>query len=229
MDAGRPVRLDGQLEGRVPRAVRERQLLDVAEKLFKVQGYENTSIEDVARAAGVSRPVVYQHFGDKDGLFVACVRRARAELDEALAAATTPPSRLDMATALRRGGEAFFELLRRDPRRAALVLTTGTGQLADRLADLRESTVDRIARLVDDHVPGLSARDRRAAAYAIIGVAEELARWSLRHPDIPVETLPEYFTQFVTRGLVGAVESGVPAPGGPAPSTRRPAPPTDAP
>ena len=66
-----PARLDGHLMGRVPRAVRERQLLDIAEKLFTLHGYEGTSIEDVARAAGVTRPVVYEHHGDKDGLYIA--------------------------------------------------------------------------------------------------------------------------------------------------------------
>ncbi|MGY0063414.1 helix-turn-helix domain-containing protein [Streptomyces sp. LZ34] len=38
------------------------------------QGYEGVSIEDIARAAGVSRPVVYQHHGSQEGIFVACVR-----------------------------------------------------------------------------------------------------------------------------------------------------------
>jgi AcrR family transcriptional regulator len=45
--------------------VREEQLLEVAEGVFAMQGYTGTSIEDIARAAGVTRPVVYDHFGSK--------------------------------------------------------------------------------------------------------------------------------------------------------------------
>lgn len=217
MNADRPVRLDGRLLGRVPRAVREQQLLDVAERLFTAHGHEATSIEDVARAAGVTRPVVYQHYGDKDDLFVACVRRARTELDEALAAAATPAGRRSVATALGRAGDTFFDRLQRDPRRTALLLTAGTGQLADRLAELRDGTVQRVASMIDEHVPGLDPVARRAGAHAIVGVAEELARWWLRRPEVPVEQLAGYFTRFVTRGAVGAVTAR--ARGGPEPTT----------
>jgi len=52
--------------GRVPRAVRERQLLELAEELFAERGYGGASMEELARRAGVTKPVVYELFGSKE-------------------------------------------------------------------------------------------------------------------------------------------------------------------
>src|SRR5438270_8210205 len=79
--------VNGYRHGRVPRPVREQQLLDIAEEQFAVNGYGGASIEVIARLAGVSRPIVYDHFGDKEGVYIACLRRARGELEEMILAA----------------------------------------------------------------------------------------------------------------------------------------------
>src|SRR5207302_7514502 len=88
--------------GRVPRAVREQQILDIAEEQFALRGYDGVSIEEIARIAGVSRPIVYDHFGDKEAVYLACLRRARAELEKmilaAAANATTSRETLERAT-----------------------------------------------------------------------------------------------------------------------------------
>jgi AcrR family transcriptional regulator len=213
VSSAQPARLDGHLRGRVPRAVRERQLLDVAEKLFKSHGYERTSIEDVARAAGVTRPVVYEHHGDKDSLFVACVRRARLEFEEALVGAITDAAGADVPTLMQVGGELFFARLERDPRRSALLLATGTGPLAERLAQLRDGTVDRVIELITVNAPEITDPEvRAAAAHSIVGVAEELARWWLRNPDIPRERLVGYYQVFITSGVLGVLEAARAAP-----------------
>src|SRR5438046_10737013 len=91
-----PGTVDGYKHGRVPREVRRTQLLELAEELFMEKGYGGFSIDDLCRAAGVSRPIVYEHFGSKDGLYVACLRSIRAEFEHALlAAAANAP---DLAT-----------------------------------------------------------------------------------------------------------------------------------
>lgn len=207
MSTTQPARLDGHLQGRVPRAVRERQLLDVAEKLFKQHGYEGTSIEDVARAAGVTRPVVYEHHGDKDGLFVACVRRARLEFEQALIGGAAEAAGSDLNAMIRYGGELFFARLEQDPRRCALLLTTGSGPLGERLAQLRDATVVRVSAMLPEHAPELpSPEAREAAARMVIGVAEELARWWLRSPEIPRARMVDYFATFVATGLFGLMD-----------------------
>src|SRR5881227_199063 len=76
-------------KGRVPRALREEQILDIAEELFLAKGYEQTSIEDICRIAEVSRPTVYNLYDNKGAIYLACVRRGRAEHDRPLRAAPT--------------------------------------------------------------------------------------------------------------------------------------------
>src|SRR3954454_19471802 len=72
---------------RMSRADRERQMLDVAEEIFAEEGYRAVSMEAIAERCGVSKPLIYEYFGSKDGLFLACVTRCRAELYEATRAA----------------------------------------------------------------------------------------------------------------------------------------------
>jgi len=77
---------------RMQRADRERQLLDVAAAEFGSRGYAHASMDRIAEEAGVTKPLLYNYFGSKDGLAVACVDRAGARLVEAVAAAQTGPA-----------------------------------------------------------------------------------------------------------------------------------------
>ncbi|OMQ14380.1 TetR family transcriptional regulator [Modestobacter sp. VKM Ac-2676] len=61
-------------------AQRRRQLLDVGRELFAERGYEATSIEEIAARADVSKPVVYEHFGGKEGLYAVVVDREMQQL-----------------------------------------------------------------------------------------------------------------------------------------------------
>src|ERR1700734_2548672 len=54
---------------------RRQQLLDIGRRLFAERGFEGTSIEEIAAQAGVSKPVVYEHFGGKEGLYAVVVDR----------------------------------------------------------------------------------------------------------------------------------------------------------
>lgn len=73
----------------MPREQRRAQLLDVASDVIGERGYHSASMDDIAEAAGVSKPVLYQHFSSKHALYLALVDRARAllvdRIDEALA------------------------------------------------------------------------------------------------------------------------------------------------
>ena len=74
----KPKQVAGYKHGRVPREVRDKQILDIAEAQFIEKGYEGTSIESVRLEAEVSRPVIYDYYASKDNLYLACVKRARA-------------------------------------------------------------------------------------------------------------------------------------------------------
>lgn len=68
-------------------AQRRAQLLDVARRLFAEKGYETTSIEEIAARAEVSKPVVYEHFGGKEGIYAVVVDREVQALTDALSGA----------------------------------------------------------------------------------------------------------------------------------------------
>ncbi|MCP3811822.1 TetR/AcrR family transcriptional regulator, partial [Mycobacteriaceae bacterium Msp059] len=82
----------------VPRAQREQLILDAATEEFGQDGYAGAALSAVAARAGVSKPMVLSYFGSKDGLYVACVERAGANLidriEQVVAAGGAP---LDMA------------------------------------------------------------------------------------------------------------------------------------
>ena len=85
-------RIEDFAHGRVPRAVRERQIVELAEKLFSERGYPGSSMDELARRAGVTKPVVYELFGSKDGLFRACLERSAERLAALVAAAVRAES-----------------------------------------------------------------------------------------------------------------------------------------
>ncbi|GAA1041341.1 TetR/AcrR family transcriptional regulator [Virgisporangium ochraceum] len=195
-----PVTADALRTGRrrMTRAAREQQLLDLAEELFLANGYERTTIEDIARAAGVTRPVVYEHYGSKEGILLACVRRARRQFDSDLMKAVAGTD--DPLEQLRRGADAYYRLLERDPRRWQLLFGPGgvvSSALGEELTRERFRTVNLLADLFEAHLPGHDQQQVDAFAHASSGSAEQLGHWWLAHPDISREQVARYFVDNV--------------------------------
>ena len=189
---------------RLSRDRRGEQLLDVAERLFAEQGFEGTSMEDIARAAGVTRPVVYAHHPTKEDVFLACVRRARRELEDGLDALRPSGRAVVLAEVIEGGGNVFFEILERDPRRWAVLFSPSTalaGPLGRRLDELRAGTIERIAEVARRFAPDADPDRLGAYAHAISGVGEQLGRWWLTRPDVPREQVVAYYRDFVVPGL----------------------------
>jgi AcrR family transcriptional regulator len=94
-----PEQNKGRRDGRARMTGKERreQLLDIGRSLFADKGFDATSVEEIAQRAGVSKPVVYEHFGGKEGLYAVVVdREMRALLDSITGALTSqgPPREL---------------------------------------------------------------------------------------------------------------------------------------
>jgi AcrR family transcriptional regulator len=198
----------GYKRGRVPRAVREQQLLDHAEELLIENGYGGFSIEDLCRAAGVSRPIVYDHFGSKDGVYIACLRRIRGEFEGAIVEAAAGASELAEVFAL--GVDAFFEILERDPHRWSLVYgpTMLVGPLADELDELRETTVDRIVSLGRAFAPDADPEELAVFAHAASGAGEQVGRWWLDTPGHPRADAVARFESIALALIADAVRRG---------------------
>ncbi|QUQ64139.1 TetR/AcrR family transcriptional regulator [Kutzneria sp. CA-103260] len=189
---------------RLSREARNAQLLDVAEGLFAERGFEGTSMEDVARAAGVTRPVIYSHYASKDEVFLACVRRARGELEAGI---REPEIMIEAGASveivMERAGEVFFSLLERDPRRWMVLFNPSialSAELSERLVAMRRHTIARIAEMLG-HFSAGDEEANTAFAYAVSGVGEQLGRWWLANPNIPKARLIAYYRDFITGGL----------------------------
>lgn len=194
--------ISGYPHGRVPRPVREQQLLDVAEEQFAANGYGGASIEVIARVAGVTRPIIYDHFGDKEGIYVACLRRARGELEAmiltATAKASTPREMMEFGT------DAYFEFVERRGQ-SWVVLFGGVelaGTAAEEVANLRFVTVGRIRDLISAiAAPGTDPGTIDAFAHAISGSSEQVAKWWRANPQYTRAQVVARQVDFAWNGL----------------------------
>ena len=76
-------------KARMTGSERRHQLINIARALFAERGYEGTSIEEIAQRAGVSKPVVYEHFGGKEGLYAVVVDREMSALLDGITSSLT--------------------------------------------------------------------------------------------------------------------------------------------
>jgi AcrR family transcriptional regulator len=157
------------------RADRRDQLLDVAEQVLGDKGYGPASMDDVADAAGVTKPVLYDHFGSKDGLLAALVTRSGEQLLAATEAAVQSSDGPE--TALQQGLEAYFRFV--DAHAGAwslLVREVAPGTAAAAAADrVRQQQVDNIAALVAAHLPEPGSTRAAVYAHVVSGAAERVA------------------------------------------------------
>ncbi|GLW63510.1 TetR family transcriptional regulator [Actinomadura rubrobrunea] len=184
------------------RAERERQMLDVAEQVFGERGYRGTSMDEIAERCGVSKPMLYEYFGSKDGLLLACIGRAKAELHEvtekAMAGASTPDD------VLWRGMLAYFSFIDSHSRPFAMLLQeplSGPPETAEAIEDTRRQQSELIAGVLRAFAP--DAPDTAVAAYTqiIVGACERLALWRTRHPELTAQDAARHMTDFCRHGL----------------------------
>ena len=177
----------------VPRAQREHQIVAAAVSEFASQGYAAASVVRIARAAGISKPLVYQYFGSKDGLYLVCLHEVvgglLARLDDAEQAVDeTVGSRIHplraVFTALEPRREAWRMLF--DPSAPA------TGPISEETAQYRVRTTEiasigsaKFLRARDAY----SELDVSALTAVWIGLVDSLVTWWLGHPGETAEQM----------------------------------------
>jgi AcrR family transcriptional regulator len=173
---------------------RREQLLDVAKAIVVDRGFHAVSMEAVAREAGVSRPIVYGHFRDLEGVLEALVeregKRALMQLQDVLPdafAAPDPRERLVASLA------AYLEAVRTDPDTWRLVLMPQEGaprMLHERIAQGRAAVVERLAAGLGPGSRGGPSPDPELTARMLSAFGDEAARLLLAEPErFPVERL----------------------------------------
>src|SRR5579875_1192267 len=187
---------------RLPRADRRAQILQTAEQVFAQRGYQGTSLEDIAAAAGVTRPLIYNYFADKDELYLECLHAARAELETAMIAAAGAHSQ--PREMLRAGMTAYFRFVQDRGKRWEMLFGGGiavAGAVAARAEQLQFETVEKIAALIRAAVPGLDPVTATAYAHTLSGSAQQLAKWWRHHPGLPLADLVQYQMNATWTGL----------------------------
>ena len=157
---------------------RREQLLDAAKAVVAERGFHGVSIEGVARAAAVTRPIVYRHFADLGELLDALVEREtlRALLQ---LRAVLPAGGDDLLAAF----EGYLRAVQSDPVTWRLVLVTPDGApplLRERIAAGRAAVVEQLAAAVG---PRVGTPDAELTARALSAVADEAARLMLDDPE----------------------------------------------
>jgi len=161
-------------------AQRRQQLLDIGRELFGQRGYEATSIEEVAARADVSKPVVYEHFGGKEGLYAVVVdREMQLLLDRfasALSAPGTPRELLERAALvlldyIEDDTDGFRVLTRDSP------VTSGTGTFSSLIGEVAR----KVEHILGDQFAGRGYDAHLAELYsqALVGMVAQVGQWWL--------------------------------------------------
>jgi AcrR family transcriptional regulator len=189
--------------GRVPRAVREQQVLRIAEALFAERGYRGASMDELASRAGVSKPVVYDLVGSKESLYLRCVERAGRTLAEVVSGAALTET--DPEARMRAGAVAFLRFVAEERGGWDLLLTAGPEPGAEPILAIRDQQSALLTTLTRETVDALGVvLDEwriEALAHALNGAFEGLAYWWRQNRDVPPEELVDWITALFYPGI----------------------------
>ena len=180
---------------RMSRDARREQLLDVTKAIAVERGFHAVSIEAVAREAGITRPIVYGHFGDLGGLLEALVARESARALSQLAVLLPTALQADDARSqLLAAYESYLRAARADPGTWRLVVMPPEGapaSLREAIETGREAVVAVLAQAVSGGFPPEQAPpDPDLLARMLSALSDESVRLLLTDPDTyPVERL----------------------------------------
>ena len=188
---------------RLPADQRRRQLLDIACGVFAQNGFHASAMDDIAAAAGVTKPVLYQHFTSKRELFAELLGEVGRDLQEtitkAVAAADGPREMVEL------GFSAYFSYV--NQHRDAFQLFYGGSMARDEeFAEVVNQTESAVAALVAAliEIEGLSAEQRRVMGHGIVGMIEGASiHWLRSNSDADPDALAHQLADLAWRGLRG--------------------------
>jgi AcrR family transcriptional regulator len=183
-------------------------MMTVAEEVFAERGYAATSMDEVAERVGVSKPMIYEYFGSKEGLLVACIRQVRSELRDLTAQSVIGAASPEEA--LRKGLVTFFRFTDDHRRSWDLLLRTeaavvGPAAVAEIEAVRQEQTQLHIA-VFTAYLPDADPRALEASAEILVGACERLSVWYVRHDDVTPEEAADHIMRMTWFGLRSEVE-----------------------
>jgi AcrR family transcriptional regulator len=185
---------------------RRRRILDAAAQAFAARGYDGASVGEIAAAAGITKPVLYDHFPSKQRLFVDVIERARDELvgrgTVAMASDAPFEERIRAAVA------EFFSFVEEHPEAARVLLTPPRGDPeveADSRRVQREATAALTDLLAAEPRLLAGSRDRRRRLELCTDFIKSgmhgLAEWWAEHPATPRAALVDAVVEVAWNGL----------------------------
>ena len=157
---------------------RRAQLLATARDVFAQKGYHGTSMDDLADLAGITKPVLYQHFASKRDLYLELLDDMRERLVHELDHVPLSDHPEELLT---EGIVAFFRFMANDESAFRLMFEASEAdpEVAKRVQAAREEIAERTARVIAAHGGTL---DPEVAAWAVVGMCELVSHWWLDHP-----------------------------------------------
>ena len=189
---------------RLPRHERRRQLLDAALEVFVAQGYHAAAMDEIAERAGVSKPVLYQHFPGKLELYLALLDQSVDELVEAVrnALRSTSDNKQRVAATF----SAYFEYVEGEGQTFRLVFESDLSNeeaVRDRLDRAQRECAEMISPLVRQDA-GLNEDEAHLLSVGMVGLAQVTARYWLSTRDhIPREAAEQLVARLAWRGISG--------------------------
>ncbi len=186
---------------RLPALERRAQLIDVGRAVFAKHGFEGTSMEEIADRAKVSKPIVYEHFGGKEGLYAVVVDREMDYVVRRIVEAIgegSPRERIERATL------AFLTYVKDHPDGFAVLsqdspLTSSRGRLSSLLNDLADRVGDIFASSFKD--AGYDPKAAPIYAQALVGMVTFVGKWWTDNRKASVEDVAKHLGALAWMGL----------------------------
>jgi AcrR family transcriptional regulator len=187
---------------RMSRLQRREQLLDVGREVLAAKGFDGTTIEEIAHRAGVSKPVVYGHFGSKEGLYAVVVDREMKQLlnriTTALFGGTQPRELLERAAGALldyiESSSAGFRILVRDS-----PVATSAGSFSGLLNDI----ATRVEHILGQQFAARGYDTKLAGLYsqALVGMVALTGQWWLEERTPDKDTVAAHLVNLAWNGL----------------------------
>ncbi|WP_248963687.1 TetR/AcrR family transcriptional regulator [Sphaerisporangium perillae] len=189
---------------RLPRMARRRQLLSAAQEVFVENGYHAAAMDEIAERAGVSKPVLYQHFPGKLELYLALldvhVDDMANRCREALASTTDNKQRVQAAIG------AFFDFVSSQGEAFRLVFESDLRNVApvrQRMERSLSESAEMISQVIQEDT-GCSSDEAHLLGVGLVGMAEVSARyWLASHGSIPKDVATQLMARLAWRGIGG--------------------------
>jgi AcrR family transcriptional regulator len=190
---------------RMPRDQRRVQLLDAASEVFGSKGYHAAAMDDIAEAAGVSKPVLYQHFGSKLELYLALLDQSCDRLVEIVEEALRSTEHNADRVVATMG--AFYEFVSASSGQFRFVFEsdlTGDGSVQARLWRVNDEIADAIAEVIAEDT-ALPPGQSKLLAISLVGIAQVSARFwvSGGTGQISLEDAKQLVSSLAWRGISG--------------------------